>query len=316
MHYGACAAGMRLRRPRYTGKERDTESGNDYFGARYYASSMGRFLSPDPAVLAYADPTNPQSLNLYSYVLNNPLTFIDPTGMECVWDDGSYDSADDPQTGNAQGCSGQGGTYVNPDLFENALLTNGQNANIQYGSWSGSANSTLAASWTTASGTAYGGPWAAGQEVDEAVNLFYGNGAKPTLIYNNNDPFTMSFKDSLGMQGILAGIKSNCSATSGSVPVGTWEAFANTMIDGPYLKSADGSVMSGYYTPEAQMGGFNSTYSRSGGVVNITVTNPISLNSFALHATAPSGIPNPSSGHFGTVNQQLNITAADPCGGS
>ena len=38
---GACAS-------RYTGKERDTESGLDYFGARYYGSSMGRFMSPDP----------------------------------------------------------------------------------------------------------------------------------------------------------------------------------------------------------------------------------------------------------------------------
>jgi RHS repeat-associated protein len=58
---------------RSTGKERDTESGNDYFGARYFASSMGRFLSPDPSGLEYADPTNPQSLNLYSYVLNRKL---------------------------------------------------------------------------------------------------------------------------------------------------------------------------------------------------------------------------------------------------
>jgi RHS repeat-associated protein len=33
----------------FTGKERDTESGNDYFGARYYGSSMGRFMSPDPS---------------------------------------------------------------------------------------------------------------------------------------------------------------------------------------------------------------------------------------------------------------------------
>jgi RHS repeat-associated protein len=297
----------------FTGKERDTESGNDYFGARYYGSSMGRFMSPDPSGLAFANPGNPQSLNLYSYALNNPLINIDPTGMECVWDDGSYDSADDPQTGNAAGCSGQGGTYVNPDLFENALLTNGQNANIQYGSWSGQGNSTLASSWITPSGAAYGSQWAAGQEVDEALDYFYGNGAKPTLIYNNNDPFTQSFKNSLGMQGILAGITRDCSATSGNAPVGTWEAFANTMIDGPYLKSADGSTLSGYYTPEAQMGGFTSTYSRSGGVVNITVTNPITLNSLALHATAPLGIPNPTSGHLGTVNQQLNITAPDPC---
>ena len=38
-------------RSRSTGKERDTESGNDYFGARYYASSMGRMMSPDPSAI-------------------------------------------------------------------------------------------------------------------------------------------------------------------------------------------------------------------------------------------------------------------------
>lgn len=297
----------------FTGQERDTESGNDYFHARYYSSGMGRFMSPDPSALTYGDITNPQSFNLYSYVLNNPLINIDHTGKECVWDDGSFDSADDFETGNADGCAGQGGTYVDPDLFENALLTNGQNANIQYGSWSGQSNSTLASSWTTASGTAYGGQYAAGQEVNDALDYFFGNGAKATLIYSNNDPFTQSFKNSLGMQGILAGITRDCSATSGPAPVGTWEAFANTMIDGPFLKSADGSTVSGYYTPEAQIGGFTSTYSRSGGVVNITVTNPITLNSLALHATEPLGIANPTSGHLGTVTQQLNIIASDPC---
>ncbi len=74
----------------FTGKERDAEtgfaSGNDYFGARAYASSMGRFLSPDTGADAvmgvpvpYADLTNPQSLNLYSYVGNKPLSRTDPT---------------------------------------------------------------------------------------------------------------------------------------------------------------------------------------------------------------------------------------------
>ena len=68
-------------------KERDTESGNDYFGARYYASSMGRWLSPDWSAkyepVPYAKLDNPQSLNLYGYVLNNPLSHADPDGHQC-----------------------------------------------------------------------------------------------------------------------------------------------------------------------------------------------------------------------------------------
>jgi RHS repeat-associated protein len=70
----------------YTGKERDTESGNDYFGARYYASSMGRWMSPDPAGIGFANAENPQSLNLYGYVQNNPLAFVDPDGLQTVPD--------------------------------------------------------------------------------------------------------------------------------------------------------------------------------------------------------------------------------------
>jgi RHS repeat-associated protein len=67
-------------RSRYTGKERDTESGNDYFGARYYSSAMARFLSPDP-FLNSGRPDDPQTWNRYAYALNNPLKIVDPTGL-------------------------------------------------------------------------------------------------------------------------------------------------------------------------------------------------------------------------------------------
>ncbi len=97
---------------KFTGKERDSESNLDNFGARYDSSQYGRFMSPDPGN-AGADPTNPQSWNMYSYVLNNPLNAIDPTGLNCVWDDGSYDGQDDPQTGSPGGCATQGGTWIN-----------------------------------------------------------------------------------------------------------------------------------------------------------------------------------------------------------
>ena len=80
----------------FTGKERDAESGNDYFGARCYASKMGRIdVRPDPSGLYYADPTNPQSLNLYVYALNNPLRFIDPSGLvACDYGPGDVEEDD------------------------------------------------------------------------------------------------------------------------------------------------------------------------------------------------------------------------------
>jgi RHS repeat-associated protein len=70
----------------FTGKERDTESGLDYFGARYYSSTMGRWMSPDWNAkiepVPYSKLDNPQSLNLYSYVWNNPTSRNDPDGHE------------------------------------------------------------------------------------------------------------------------------------------------------------------------------------------------------------------------------------------
>ena len=67
-------------RSRFTGKERDTESGNDYFGARYYSSAMGRWMSPDPSNLG-VDIYLPQTWNRYNYAVNNPLTVADRNGM-------------------------------------------------------------------------------------------------------------------------------------------------------------------------------------------------------------------------------------------
>jgi len=69
---------------KFTGKERDTESQLDYFGARYYANITGRFMSPDwaakPTSVPYAEFGDPQSLNLYSYVRNSPIVRVDADG--------------------------------------------------------------------------------------------------------------------------------------------------------------------------------------------------------------------------------------------
>jgi RHS repeat-associated protein len=63
----------------FIGQERDSESGNDYFGARYYASSMGRWLSPEES-LDGAIMELPQIWNKYSYEYNRPLYGTDPDG--------------------------------------------------------------------------------------------------------------------------------------------------------------------------------------------------------------------------------------------
>jgi len=64
-------------RQKFTGKERDLEWGLDFFVARYYSAVQARFISADSFG---GNPYNPQALNRYSYVLNNPLKLTDPTG--------------------------------------------------------------------------------------------------------------------------------------------------------------------------------------------------------------------------------------------
>jgi RHS repeat-associated protein len=83
---------------RFTGKERDAESNLDYFGARYDSSTLGRFVTPD-GPLVYQNRNDPQTLDLYSYVGNNPLAKLDPSGHLTIIVPGTdYDPSDWNQT--------------------------------------------------------------------------------------------------------------------------------------------------------------------------------------------------------------------------
>ena len=87
---------------KFTGKERDSETNLDYFGARYYGNTLGRFLTPDwaakPVTVPYAHFGDPQSLNLYSYVRNIPTSLVDGDGHGWWGDFGSglYESTVGP----------------------------------------------------------------------------------------------------------------------------------------------------------------------------------------------------------------------------
>ena len=67
---------------KFTSKERDSETGLDYFGARYMSSAQGRFTSTDPKQFSMRTLGNPQKWNKYAYTLNNPLALVDPDGKE------------------------------------------------------------------------------------------------------------------------------------------------------------------------------------------------------------------------------------------
>jgi RHS repeat-associated protein len=66
--------------PKFTGQNRDVETGNDWFNIRHMSGAQGRFQSVDPAN-AGASATDPQTWNAYAYVGNNPLSYTDPSGM-------------------------------------------------------------------------------------------------------------------------------------------------------------------------------------------------------------------------------------------
>jgi RHS repeat-associated protein len=82
--YGEQIAGDTGTTHKFTGKERDAETGLDYFGARYYSNGLGRWISADwsakPVPVPYTDFQDPQTLNLYTYVRNLPTTNADSDG--------------------------------------------------------------------------------------------------------------------------------------------------------------------------------------------------------------------------------------------
>ncbi len=101
---------------KFTGKERDGESGLDYFGARYLSSITSRWLTPDwsasPEPVPYANLKDPQTLNLFAYVKNNPVSRIDPDGHcdigkehhwgWCIWHTLGFYQTKDEQIASAR----------------------------------------------------------------------------------------------------------------------------------------------------------------------------------------------------------------------
>lgn len=79
--WGEVLSGGTMSKFQYTGQEMDSETGLNYYNFRYYSSDLRRFTRPDDII---QNPYNPQDLNRYSYVRNNPIKYTDPSGHNPV----------------------------------------------------------------------------------------------------------------------------------------------------------------------------------------------------------------------------------------
>ncbi|MHB1938943.1 MAG: RHS repeat-associated core domain-containing protein [Acidobacteriaceae bacterium] len=280
----------------FTSQIHDQESGNEFFNARYYGSSMGRFLTPDPSGLSYADPTNPQSFNLYSYGLSNPLANIDPSELTCITlDDGSKGDNMD-----GTGCADAGILPSdNPNNDPNQFDPNKtQHVNV-------SANISQ--------------PQTA-QDNLTFLSMFVSGAGPSSISYGSNDGAT---KDMMRTPGVTAAMQAykqlGCpdELKESSGHFGPW-------LDGYIFSVADGNAN---YT-EMQVGGYNTTFTRSGGVVNVTITNTASNSSLTGRSTwapivnhitgstiDPTGNDNPSGsgGARHNIKQTFHWTGGAPC---
>jgi RHS repeat-associated protein len=148
-------------RQKFGSKERDIETGLDFFLARYYSSTQGRFTSPDefqggpielfsiaasPNPTFYADLTNPQSLNKYQYCYNNPLKYTDPDGhapdgdgiiesiKNYLWsllkDKVNWKTEEEPKRSDPSIAGVPSGDKIVENHFEALVITSEINANI------------------------------------------------------------------------------------------------------------------------------------------------------------------------------------------
>jgi RHS repeat-associated protein len=187
----------------FTGKQRDTESGDDYFGARYYSSTEGRFMSLDPLG---GDSKDPQSLNRYAYVRNNPVTLTDPTGrnfgLACQGETGSCHNG---LQGSYQWNSDQG-TFV----FTNVSIGN-QNGQLQdvssnkTGAYTGSFDGKNV-SLTNSSKVTQNGSWIQGTDPVKGVSGGGSLGDKFSFdFYDHGEHQTFNFKWTYGGTASEAG---------------------------------------------------------------------------------------------------------------
>ncbi len=117
----------------FTGQNQDTVSGLYDFLYREYSPVQGRWVQPDPAGMNAVDLTNPQSWNRYAYVLNNPLMYIDPEGMDCAYLNDAGDGLDQnglDHNSSEKECADNGGQWLNGTIQDGSVSANADTGQV------------------------------------------------------------------------------------------------------------------------------------------------------------------------------------------
>jgi len=185
----------------FTSYERDPESANDYAISRYNVSRLGRFTSPDRLG---GSISNPQSLNRFSYVMNDPLNAIDPIGLDCVYltDNGlGIESID--QASDASSCGSDGGYWVDGLVTDVYICPDGTCISLQ---------GTNSLDGTQLTGAFYNlgqdsGGFGSGQPPPGCGFLYQGASLEGTLCGSQFAPFQPPATDSQRLQAVAAGAR-------------------------------------------------------------------------------------------------------------
>ncbi|MDP9268027.1 MAG: polymorphic toxin type 24 domain-containing protein [Acidobacteriota bacterium] len=260
---------------KFTGKERDAESGLDYFGARYYASAAARWLSPDWAAKAtavpYADFGNPQSLNLYGYVGNNPLAHADSDGHCCA----PYELAN----------------YIDSKI--NAGVGYAQNKAVNSGSPALAATTTFVVGSTGAVGQGFTNMLRTGESVGSLPS-----GASGTQILNAVAEEGGRIGGTILAVVAVAGPKAPASAESGAQVAGEIGRNRVTMDNGSQVDLA-GKPHAGVDTPHIKDPIFNTNpatgqvFQNKFGPVRPATVGDVNAAAKTAGGTPPVGMPPP-----------------------
>jgi len=225
----------------FTGKQLDSETNNTYFGARYYATSanLARFMTPDWSAEAspvpYAKLDNPQTLNLYVYLRNNPLNTVDPDGHGQT----GTPTSDCTNNGNGTACSKLGGIKKAwLDTIEvSGSIGLGVGATFQFGTAQGSAQLGVRVESTTGLGFDNGKDEAfGGGEVKGKVSENVEGGVK-VGVTGSKEGVTPSAEANIKVGPVEGGIKAD---SSGVHPTGLSSATTSDSKLGSHVQGIVG----------------------------------------------------------------------------